>query len=92
MSVIFLNAAHTPRSPGGVYGGLTEHGESMRLCRALKYELGRLDGSLDVRIYEGNADSENMHPDDVLLVLHKGHNEKNQYKRSLLGLDVFGIY
>ena len=79
MGAILLNAAHTAYSPGGVYKGVTEHGESLRLCRLLRESLLGLDKELQVKITEGNDTV--VAPDDLLFVFHKGGNMKNERKR-----------
>ena len=78
MSVIYLNAAHTALSPGAVWHGKTEHGETLRFCHALKRELLFLDSDLDVRVTEGNFPLPYVMHDDFLFVLHKGINGKNE--------------
>jgi hypothetical protein len=76
-TVIYLNPAHTPRSPGGVSGGRTEHGDSIRLCRAL---LGELKG-LPAEIVTDSSGFSAMTENDLLFVFHRGTAEKNSLTR-----------
>ena len=80
MPVIYLNAAHTHRSPGGVWGGVTEHGECLRLCNALKSTLNMLAPRLEVRVTEGNFIFPPVKNGDMLLIFHKGINEMKENK------------
>lgn len=76
-SVIYLNPAHSPRSPGGVFCGRTEHGDSLELCRALKRELLLKDGTLPVEIVPDSTDFSCMSEDDMLFVFHRGTSYKS---------------
>lgn len=82
MSVIYLNAAHTPYSPGGVYKGINEHEESLRLCGLIRESLLALDGRLQVEITAGNSPAAG--DDDLLFVFHKGNNMKNECRSGAL--------
>lgn len=78
MPVIYLNFAHTVSSPGGVSGRRTEYSDSKRLCLALKRELLKIDGSLDVRLLGGRIQNRIMKSEDMLLVFHRGTSLKNE--------------
>lgn len=86
MSVIYLNAAHTPRSPGGVWQGATEHGECLHFCNILKNALLEQCPRLDVRVVTGNFPFPCVMHDDLLFIFHKGINGKNQNRH---GAQIF---
>lgn len=69
-ALINLNNGHTPRSPGGVWGGRTEYGEMRRLIEAVSR---RLEG-FPVKITEGGKVP---YGDDLVVIFHKGTTEKN---------------
>lgn len=77
--LINLNNGHTPRSPGGVFGGRTEFEESRRLINAVKERLG----TRNVKITEG---TKGYSSDDILFVFHKGASPKNAVKK---GAEIF---
>ncbi len=71
MPVIYLNCAHTPSSPGGVFGGHTEYGDSRRLCFSLYEKLKALDAYADIRLSGGKIPRD-IKRDDLLFVFHRG--------------------
>lgn len=85
--VINLNNGHTPRSPGGVFGGRTEYKMSERLIGALYSELSAMGLSGEIRLTEGTDGIKESGDDGLLLVFHKGTHMKNE-KSSGAGIFV----
>lgn len=70
MPVIYLNFAHTPSSPGGVFGGHTEYGDSRKLCFSLYEKLKGLEKNADIRLSGGKIPAE-IKSGDLLFVFHR---------------------
>lgn len=75
MKKIYLYAAHTSFSPGGMLEGRTEHGDTLRFCRFLAEYL-KSTGIADVGILKGN-----IRPcpdkDAFVIIFHRDYNEGN---------------
>lgn len=75
MRKIYLYAAHTSFSPGGMYEGRTEHGDALRFCRFLGQQLEGA-GEIQVKILTGKI---RPVPDEdaIVLIFHRNYNEGN---------------
>ncbi len=80
MSVINLNNGHTPRSPGGVFGGSTEYIQSKKLIDSLSRSMRALDPSIEIMLTEGTDGIRKAEADSMLFVFHKGTHLKNQIR------------
>ncbi len=80
---VYINAAHTSFSPGGVWGDRTEHNDVLSFARMLAIELER-DKNISCEYYTGNC-RKGFSDEDIVLILHRGSNIKNCNK---YGCDV----
>ena len=75
---IYINAAHTSYSPGGVWGARTEHSDVLKFARMLHMGLER-DKSISVQMFTGDIRRRSFSEDDTVIVLHRASNEKNSF-------------
>ncbi len=72
---VFINAAHTSFSPGGVIYGRTEHSDVLEFARLLSAALIRTDG-ICCESYTGNC-RKGYSDSDIVIILHRGSNVGN---------------
>ncbi len=84
MIKIYINAAHTSFSPGGVWGERTEHEDMLKFTRMLSIELER-DPDISCKVFTGDL-RKKFTGYDVVLSFHRGTNIKNSEKH---GAQVF---
>ncbi len=72
---IYLNAAHTPYSPGAVYGGRNEHEDVLSFSGKVKNSL--LERGFDTEIFIGYDKPQSVNEDDVVIIFHRGTAYKN---------------
>lgn len=77
MKKIYLYAAHTPFSPGGMCNCRTEHEDVLRFAQLLSHSLRRA-GFEEVSLLRGNI-RECEDKDAVVLIFHRDYNEGNSF-------------
>lgn len=78
MKNVYINAAHTSYSPGGVWGARTEHSDVLKFGRMLHMGLQR-DKSISVQMFTGDIRRRSFSADDIVIILHRASNMKNSF-------------
>ena len=78
---IFINAAHTPHSPGAVYGGRNEHKDVLLFSGELKKSLCSL--GVDSEIFTGYEVFPQVSEGDAVLIFHRGTSYKTAPKKGI---------
>lgn len=76
---IYINAAHTPCSPGAVYGGRIEHNDVLSFSGVLCEKLKNTD--FEYELFTGYEKSEAVSEDSAVLIFHRGTAYKNAVSR-----------
>lgn len=76
MKKIYVIAAHSPYSPGGMCQGRTEHEDSLKFARMLHMNLER-DKGLEVKLLKGDTRRLSFSEEDTVIVFHRASNMKN---------------
>ena len=76
---IYIDPAHTPHSPGAVYGGRKEYDDIFLFSRELEKSLS--DSDTAAEMITCRKDYKRINKNDVLLIFHRGTSYKNAPKR-----------
>ncbi len=71
---IYINAAHKPSSPGGIFGGRNEHKDVLSFCLILKRELDK--AGFDTKLFTG-YELPMIERHSPVLIFHRGVSYKN---------------
>ena len=78
---IYIDPAHTPHSPGAVYGGRNEHNDVLLFSGELKKSLCSL--GITAEIFTGYSAPPGISEGDAVLIFHRGTSYKTAPKKGI---------